>query len=62
MSKSRDKPPRNLRTAEAPRKPSHTVPIKAAEPQGTEVQSAPPASMRLHTLYPEPPKPGAFSR
>ena len=61
-SKRRGNPARNLRTAEVPRKPLHPVSIKAAEPQGTEMQSAPPASMRLHTLYPEPPKPGAFSR
>ena len=62
VSKRRDKPARNQRTAEAPRKPSHPVPIKAAEPQGTEAQSAPPASMRLHTLYPEAPAPGVFAR
>ena len=60
--KKRDKPARNLRTAEAPRKPSRPVPIEAAEPQGPEVQSAPPASMRLRTLYPEAPAPGVFSR
>ena len=61
-SKRRDTPARNPRTAGAPRKPSHPVPIKAAEPQGTEVQSAPPASMRLRTLYPDAPAPGVFAR
>jgi hypothetical protein len=33
-----------------------------ARPDETEGQSAPPASMRLRTQYPEPPPPGIFSR
>jgi hypothetical protein len=34
VSERRDRRARNLRTAEVPKKPSHLVPIKAAEPQG----------------------------
>ena len=33
-----------------------------ARPDETEGQSAPPASMRLRTQYPEAPRPGIFSR
>jgi hypothetical protein len=33
-----------------------------AKPDETEGQSAPPASMRLRTQYPEAPSPGIFSR
>lgn len=53
---------RRPQIAAAPKKPSNFSPTKASELQGTETQSAPPASMRLHTLYPEAPLPWTFSR
>jgi hypothetical protein len=35
---------------------------EAVPPEETEGQSAPPATLRLRTPYPEAPPPGAFSR
>ena len=61
--KRKNRPARNvqrLQTAAAPNNPSHPGPIE--EDQPPEVQSAPPASLRLRTLYPEAPAPGVFSR
>jgi hypothetical protein len=45
-----------------PKKPPISDSPRTARPDETEGQSAPPASMRLRTQYPEAPPPGTFSR
>jgi hypothetical protein len=45
-----------------PKKPPISDSPGPARPDETEGQSAPPASMRLRTQYPEAPSPGIFSR
>jgi hypothetical protein len=45
-----------------PKKPPISDSPRTARPDETEGQSAPPASMRLRTQYPEAPPPGIFSR
>jgi hypothetical protein len=45
-----------------PKKPPITDSPEAARPDETDAQSAPPASMRLRTPFPEAPPPGIFSR
>jgi hypothetical protein len=45
-----------------PKKPPISDSRGPARPDETEGQSAPPASMRLRTQYPEAPPPGIFSR
>jgi hypothetical protein len=45
-----------------PKKPPISDSPRMARPAETEGQSAPPASMRLRTQYPEAPPPGIFSR
>ena len=45
-----------------PKKPSISDSPETARPGETEGQSAPPASMRLRTPFPEAPPPGIFSR
>jgi len=45
-----------------PRKPPISDSPGPARPDETAGQSAPPASMRLRTQYPEAPSPGTFSR
>jgi hypothetical protein len=45
-----------------PNKPPISDSPGTARPAETEGQSAPPASMRLRTQYPEAPPPGIFSR
>jgi len=44
------------------KKPPISASPGTARPDETEGQSAPPASMRLRTQYPEAPPPGIFSR
>lgn len=45
-----------------PKKPPISDSPETAQPGETEGQSAPPASMRLRTPFPEAPPPGIFSR
>ncbi len=45
-----------------PKKPPVSDSPETARPDETEGQSAPPASMRLRTPFPEAPPPGVFSR
>ena len=45
-----------------PKKPPITDSPETARPDETDAQSAPPASMRLRTPFPEAPPPGVFSR
>ena len=45
-----------------PKKPPISNSPETARPDETEAQSAPPASMRLRTPFPEAPPPGIFSR
>ena len=45
-----------------PKKPPISDSPETARPGETEGQSAPPASMRLRTPFPEAPPPGIFSR
>jgi len=45
-----------------PKKPPISDSPETARPDETEAQSAPPASMRLRTPFPEAPPPGIFSR
>ena len=45
-----------------PKKPPISDSSETARPGETEGQSAPPASMRLRTPFPEAPPPGIFSR
>ena len=45
-----------------PKKPPISDSPETARPDETDAQSAPPASMRLRTLFPEAPPPGIFSR
>jgi hypothetical protein len=52
-------------TAESAKKPASSVPAEATTPQrAVRRQSAPPDAVagRLHTLWPEAPAPGTFSR
>jgi hypothetical protein len=45
-----------------PKKPPISDSPETARPDETDAQSAPPASMRLRTPFPEAPPPGFFSR
>ena len=45
-----------------PKKPPISDSPETARPDETDPQSAPPASMRLRTPFPEAPPPGIFSR
>jgi len=45
-----------------PKKPPISDSPEMARPEETEGQSAPPATLRLRTQYPEAPLPGIFSR
>jgi len=65
-SKKQDKSFRKLRRPQSvvlpPKKPSISASPETTRPDETEGQSAPPASMRLRTPFPEAPPPGIFSR
>jgi len=65
-SKKQDKSARKVQrpqiVASPPKKPPITDSPETAMPEETEGQSAPPASMRLRTPFPEAPPPGIFSR
>ena len=49
-------------TAKLQKKPPISDSTEAVRPEETEGQSAPPATLRLRTPYPEAPPPGIFSR
>ena len=49
-------------TVKLQKKPPISDPTEAVRPAETEGQSAPPATLRLRTPYPEAPPPGIFSR
>jgi hypothetical protein len=49
-------------TVVLPKKPPISDSPETARPGETDAQSAPPASMRLRTPFPEAPPPGIFSR
>jgi hypothetical protein len=66
-SKKKDQPARKVQrpqTVERPNKPPTSIPAEAVTPQGAAAQSTPsqPASLRLHTPWPEAPGSGIFSR
>ena len=64
-SEKKAKPARKLQrpqTVKLQKKPRISDPTDAVRPEGTEGQSAPPATLRLRTPYPEAPPPGIFSR
>jgi len=46
----------------SPKNPPISDSPETARPDATDAQSAPPASMRLRTPFPEAPPPGIFSR
>ena len=49
-------------TVKLQKKPPISDSTEAVRPEETEGQSAPPATLRLRTPYPEAPPPGIFSR
>ena len=49
-------------TVKLQKKPPISNSTETVRPADTEAQSAPPATLRLRSLYPEAPPPGAFSR
>ena len=65
-SKKQDESARKLQRPQSvvlpPKKPSISASPETTRPDETEGQSAPPASMRLRTPFPEAPPPGIFSR
>jgi hypothetical protein len=61
MAKSARQPQRP-QTVKLQKQPSISETTPAVSPEETEGQSAPPATLRLRTPYPEAPPPGAFSR
>jgi len=61
MAKSARKPQRP-QTAKLQKQPPTSETTPAVSPEETEGKSAPPATLRLRTPYPEAPPPGAFSR
>ena len=64
--KKQDKSARKLQRPQSvvlpPKKPPIFASPESTRPDETEGQSAPPASMRLRTPFPEAPPPGIFSR
>ena len=66
IAKKQGKSVRDLRRPQSvalpPKKPPIPDSPERIRPDETEGQSAPPASMRLRTQYPEAPPPGVFSR
>jgi hypothetical protein len=65
-SKKKDKSARKLQRPQSvvlpPKKPSISASPETTRPDEIEGKSAPPASMRLRTPFPEAPPPGIFSR
>ena len=65
-SSKQDKSARKLQRPQSvllpPKKPPISASPETTRPDETEGQSAPPASMRLRTPFPEAPPPGIFSR
>ena len=65
-SRKQDKSARKLQRLQSvvlpPKKPPISASPETTRPDKTEGQSAPPASMRLRTPFPEAPPPGIFSR
>ena len=64
-SEKMPKPARKLQrpqTVKFQKKPPISDSTEAVRPEETEGQSAPPATLRLRTPYPEAPPPGIFSR